>query len=106
MPGIALELGKNSASIGVKNAYGAPVTVDGETYAPVAMTWSGFFGWSKSADDDGGAGGGVSIPVGVYVKRADGLRFEPNLVSMIAVSIPFVWVAGKALSKVIRALKR
>ena len=28
------------------------------------------------------------------------------LVSLVAVGIPFVWVAGRALSRVIRALKR
>ncbi len=106
MPGIALELGKLTTSIGAKNSYGEPMEVDGASYAPVAMTWSGFGGWNESASKEGGGGGGASIPLGVYVKTSEGLRFQPNIVSFIAVAIPFVWVTGKALSKVIRALKR
>ena len=54
----------------------------------------------------GGGGGGVAIPVGAYIRKGDDLRFEPNIISLVAVGIPFVWVAGRALSRVIRALKR
>ncbi len=50
--------------------------------------------------------GGAAIPVGAYIRKGDDLRFEPNLVSLLAVGIPFVWVAGRALSRVIRALTR
>jgi hypothetical protein len=40
------------------------------------------------------------------VRKGDDLRFEPNIVSLVAVAIPFVWVVGRTLSRVIRALKR
>lgn len=105
MPNIALELGKQAASFGVKSAYGDPQDVDGVSITPVAWTFSGFAG--GGADDrDGGTGGGISVPLGVYVRREEGLRFEPNLVTLLAVGVPFVWVAGRALSRIIRALKK
>ncbi|MBS1672409.1 MAG: hypothetical protein JSS74_00390 [Actinobacteria bacterium] len=110
MPHIALELGKNSASFGVKSAYGEPQEVDGAQYTPVALTFTGFGGGSGGAEGagsgEGGGGGGFAIPLGVYVRREEGLRFEPNLVSLLAVAVPFVWVAGRAVSRIIRALKK
>ncbi len=106
MPNIALELGKQVASFCVKSSYGEPQDVDGVNITPVALTWAGFGGGSGQDDSGAGGGGGVSIPLGVYVRREEGLRFEPNPVALLAVAIPFVWVAGRALSRVIRALKR
>lgn len=106
MPNIALELGQQMASIGVKSAYGEPQDLDGIRVVPVALTWSGFGGGADEAGNGGGGGGGWSIPVGAYIRRGDDLRFEPNLISLLAVAIPFVWVAGRALSRVIRVLKK
>ncbi|MGM7665671.1 hypothetical protein [Microbacterium sp. A93] len=113
MPNIAVELGKQAASFGVKSAYGEPQDVDGVSITPVALTMSGFAGGAGGAGDgegagngEGGTGGGISIPLGVYVRREEGLRFEPNLVTLLAVGIPFVCVAGRALARVIRALKK
>ncbi|GAA3945804.1 hypothetical protein [Microbacterium soli] len=105
MPNIVVELGNQMASLGVKAAYGDPVDVDGVSVTPVAMTIAGFGGGSAE-DGEGGGGGGASIPFGVYVRREEGLRFEPNIVTLLAVAIPFVCVAGRALSRVIRALKK
>jgi uncharacterized spore protein YtfJ len=106
MPNIALELGKQSATFGVSSAYGEQVDVDGVRMIPVALTWTGFGGGSDEAGNGGGGGGGYSVPLGAYIRTRDGVRFEPNIVSFLAVAIPFVWVAGRALSRVIRALKR
>lgn len=106
MPNIALELGKQSASIGVNSAYGEQQEVDGVRLIPVALTWSGFGGGSDEAGNGGGGGGGGAIPIGAYIRRGDELRFEPNLVALLAVAIPFVFFAGRALSRVIRALKK
>jgi len=106
MPNIALELGKQSASIGVKSAYGEQQEVDGVRLIPVALTWSGFGGGSDEAGNGGGGGGGGAIPIGAYIRRGDELRFEPNLVALLAVAIPFVFFAGRALSRVIRAVKK
>ncbi|WP_144796302.1 hypothetical protein [Microbacterium paludicola] len=106
MPNIALDLGKQVTSFGVKSAYGEPQDVDGVSITPVALTWAGFGGGADENDNGGGGGGGVSIPIGVYIRREEGVRFEPNIVSLLAVGIPFVWVAGRALARVIRALKK
>lgn len=106
MPNIALDLGKQAASFGVKSAYGEPQDVDGVSITPVALTWAGYGGGADQDDNGGGGGGGVSIPLGVYVRREEGLRFEPNIVSLLAVGIPFVCVAGRALARIIRALKK
>lgn len=106
MPNIALELSKQSAAFGVQSAYGEQQDIDGIRLVPVAVTWSGFGGGSDEAGNGGGGGGGYAIPVGAYIRRGDDLRFEPNIVSFLAVAIPFVWVAGRALSRVIRALKK
>lgn len=106
MPNIALELGKISSSLGVTAAYGEQQDVDGVHIIPVAASWHGFGGGQDDAGQGGGGGGGYSMPIGAYVRRGDDLRFEPNLISLLAVGIPFVWVAGRALSRVIRALKK
>lgn len=106
MPNLAIELGKQAASLGVKSIYGEQQDVDGVTFIPVAVSWSGFGAGEDSENGSGGGGGGAAIPVGAYIRRGDDLRFEPNLVSLIAVAIPFVWVAGRALSRLVRALKR
>lgn len=105
MPNIAVELGNQAATLGVAAAYGEQQDVDGVRLVPVALTWSGYGGGSNE-DSEGGAGGGYTIPLGAYIRRGDDLRFEPNVVSFLAVAIPFVWVAGRALSRVIRALKK
>ncbi|MEZ3161307.1 hypothetical protein AB1K54_12305 [Microbacterium sp. BWT-B31] len=106
MPNLAIELGKQSASLGVSAAYGEQQDVDGVRIIPVALTWHGYGGGEDAAGDSGGGGGGVAIPLGAYVRRGDDLRFEPNLVSLIAVAVPFVLVAGRVLTRVIRALKK
>lgn len=106
MPNIALDLGKQAAQFGVSSAYGEQQDVDGVRFVPVALTWSGYGGGSDESGNGGGGGGGYTVPLGAYIRRGDDLRFEPNVVSFLAIAIPFVWVAGRALSRVIRALKK
>lgn len=107
MPNIALELGKQAASFGVRAIYGEQQDVDGVRMIPVALSWSGFGGGSvDETGAGGGGGGGAAIPIGAYIRRGDDLRFEPNLVTLTAVGIPFVWIAGHVLVRVIRALKK
>ncbi|HAN24484.1 MAG: hypothetical protein CMH36_09885 [Microbacterium sp.] len=106
MPNFVLDLGKQVANFGVKASYGEPHDLDGVTVIPVAIAWAGFGGGSDTEGNGGGGGGGYSVPVGAYVRRGDDLRFEPNLVSLLAVAIPLVFVSGRALSRVIRALKK
>jgi len=106
MPNLALELGKQATSLGVHSVYGEQQDIDGIRLVPVALSWSGFGAGEDTSGGAGGGGGGVVIPVGAYIRKGDDLRFEPNLVSLLAVGIPFIWVAGRALSRIIRALKR
>jgi uncharacterized spore protein YtfJ len=112
MTNLALKLSENIRTLGVKSAYGDPVEVDGVTIIPVALVQFGFGGGSDVAGADGvegaggGGGGGVSVPIGAYVKSEGSVRFEPNVISLLAVGIPFVWVTGRALARIIRALNR
>jgi uncharacterized spore protein YtfJ len=111
MSNLVLKLADSVKNIGVSSAYGEPVELDGVTLVPVALVEFGFGGGSDGDSEDaaeagGGGGGGFSIPIGAYVRDRNGLRFEPNVISLLAVGIPFIWVAGKALSRVIRALKK
>lgn len=105
---------KIPAALGTKAAYGEQVDLDGTKLIPVAYSAFGFGGGEGSGTDkageagegNGGGGGGASIPIGAYISRGGDVRFEPNLIALLAVGIPFVCVAGKALARVIRALKR
>ncbi|MFV0373642.1 hypothetical protein [Microbacterium sp.] len=109
MPHFVIDLGKQVATLGASAVYGEQQDVDGIRFIPVALSSFGFGGGEGGTGDEtgsGGGGGGSAIPVGAYIRRGDDLRFEPNVVSLLAVAIPFVWVAGRALSRVIRALKR
>jgi len=106
MPNLALELGKQATSLGVKSVYGEQQDVNGIRLVPVALSWSGFGAGEDTDGNGGGGGGGFAVPLGAYVRKGDDLRFEPNLVSLLAIGIPFLWVAGRAFSRVIRALKR
>ncbi|MBB4138990.1 hypothetical protein [Microbacterium invictum] len=106
MAKLAVELGKQAAALGVTSVYGEQQDVDGVRIIPVALSWSAFGAGEDTAENGGGGGAGLAIPVGAYIRKGDDLRFEPNLISLLAVATPFVWVAGRALSRFIRALKR
>jgi len=106
MADIVQQIADKVRPVGVSTNYGEPVEVGDQTLIPVSIGWYGF-GAGGDDQNGGGGGGGASIPVGAYVRRpGQDLQFEPNLISLLAVSIPTIWVTGKALSKVIRALKK
>lgn len=98
-------LAANVPNWGVKTAYGESRTVDGVEIVPVAAVG---FGFGEGGDENGtgSGGGGWSVPLGAYVGGADGLKFRPNLIALLAVSIPVLYVGGHALAKVVKALKR
>ncbi|TFB57118.1 hypothetical protein E3T34_11855 [Cryobacterium sp. TMT1-62] len=110
MTSLPEKLADISRTAGVRSAYGDPVQVDGVTLIPVALVYYGFGGGegdsAATGSGSGGGGGGASLPIGAYVKSGTTVRFEPNVISLLAVGIPFLWVAGKAISRVVRALKR
>ncbi|MDQ1579909.1 MAG: hypothetical protein QOD05_684 [Microbacteriaceae bacterium] len=111
MTNLTLALAKSVKSTGVKSVYGDPIELDGMTLIPVALVQFGFGAGSDAGDAEtenpagGGGGGGVSIPIGAYVRDRSGLRFRPNLITLLAVGIPFMWVSGHAWSRIIKALK-
>lgn len=89
---------------GVKLSYGDPVSVEGTEILPVSIVTYGFGGGGESdSPNSGGGGGGMSIPVGAYVPMEDGVRFEPNLITLLVVSIPVIWATGRAIARIIRA---
>ena len=109
MAQLAKQLADTVTQVGVRSAYGEPIEVDGTTIIPVACASYGFGageGGADAAEGAGGGGGGAALPVGAFVTRDGYTKFEPNLIALIAVGIPFVCVAGRALARVIRALKR
>ncbi|WP_053352971.1 MULTISPECIES: spore germination protein GerW family protein [Leucobacter] len=114
MTHLTKQIADTLVQVGVHSAYGDPVEVDGTTLIPVAYTAYGF-GAGEGAgagegvaqgEGSGGGGGGFAVPLGSYVTREGTTRFEPNIIALLAVGVPFVWVAGRALSRIIRALKK
>lgn len=110
MAELVLELAETVAGVGVKTSYGETLDIDGTKVVPVALGYYGFGGGGgsdeKGDQGSGGGGGGVSIPIGAYIGRGGDVRFEANLIGLMLVATPLVWVTGKALKVVIRALKR
>jgi uncharacterized spore protein YtfJ len=108
MPQLVVRLAEMLTTFGAKAAYGDPIEVDGKRIVPVALLWYGFGGGSDEGEDGaaGGGGGGATIPVGAYVTTGTTVRFEPNLIAVLVAAIPLTWVAGKALARVVRALKK
>lgn len=110
MAHLTQQIADTLTQVGVHSAYGDPVEIDGTTIMPVACTSYGFGAGEGAADaqgeGSGGGGGGVAIPVGAYVTRDGVTRFEPNLIALLTVGVPFVCVAGRALARIIKALKK
>lgn len=113
MAHLTKQIADTLTQVGVHSAYGDPVELGDATIMPVACTSFGFGageagGGAEGAQGEGsgGGGGGVAVPVGAYVSRDGVTRFEPNIIALLVVGVPFVCVAGRALARVIRALKR
>lgn len=108
MTSLPEKLADSFRSAGVKSAYGDPVQIDGVTLVPVALAYYGFGGGDagEAGGGSGGGGGGVSLPIGAYVKSGGTARFEPNVIALLAVGVPFLLVGGRAIARIIRALKK
>jgi uncharacterized spore protein YtfJ len=94
---------------GMKLAYGPLQKIDGTELVPVAIVGYGFGagdGGARPEDEEtgsGGGGGGYAMPIGAYIGGEDGLRFRPNIIALLGVSIPVIWVAGKAIARILKA---
>lgn len=110
MANISKQIADTIRSAGVHSAYGEPIELDGTTIVPVAIVSYGFGAAEGGAEDQGegsgAGGGGFACPTGAYVTRDGYTRFEPNTIALLAVGIPFICVAGRALTRIIRALKK
>lgn len=113
MANLTQELADTMSKVGVTSAYGEPLEIDGTTIIPVALTSYGFGAGEGGAEGgvgegegSGGGGGGFSAPLGAYITRDGVTRFEPNTIALLAVGIPFICVAGRALARLVKVLKR
>lgn len=107
MTNLVTQIADKVRPVGVTSNYGDPVEVGDSTLIPVSVGWYGFGAGGDDDEKGGGGGGAVSLPVGAYVRRpGQDLAFEPNLISLLTVSIPVIWVTGKVLTKLVRALKK
>ena len=104
MSSLPVRIADTLKQFGAQVAYGEEREVEGTTLVPVALV---AFGFGGGGDDDngGGGGGGYVVPVGAYVGDSLGVRFQANPIALVAVAVPLVWVSGKALAKVLKALK-
>lgn len=112
--------------MGVPLAYGEKVELGGSTLIPVAISGFGFgegegdvaapqfrkpaegehAGETGSGHGTGSGGGGFAVPVGAYVSDEFGTRFQPNVIALLVAVLPLAVVAGWALPKLVKALKK
>jgi len=105
-------------SWGAKMAFGESIMVGGQEVVPAALVVFGFGGGGGSGtwpargtvpegqgEGSGGGGGGYVLPIGAYVRGPEGVRFLPNPVAMIIVSVPLLSAAGWAVARIISAVK-
>ncbi|ACZ29907.1 hypothetical protein Xcel_0875 [Xylanimonas cellulosilytica DSM 15894] len=102
---VVLEIGSKIRA-GVSVTYGDPVELDGVELVPVAAACYGFGGGSDGDANGGGGGGSMSVPLGAYVARDGGVRFEPNTTVLAALAVPIVAVVGCVVVKAIKACRR
>jgi uncharacterized spore protein YtfJ len=105
MTSLPVRIADTLKQFGAHVAYGEEREIEGTTMVPVALVGFGFGGGGDD-EEGGGGGGGWAMPVGAYVGDSLGVRFQPNPVAVAVVAIPLVWASGKALARVIKALKR
>lgn len=105
MSSLPVRIADTLKQFGAQVAYGDEREIEGTTFVPVALVGYGFGGGGDAEENGGGGGGAWAIPVGAYVGDSLGVRFQPNPVALAAVAVPLVWVSGKAIARVLKALK-
>ena len=106
MTSLPVRLADTLKQFGVQVAYGDEREIEGTAFVPVALVTHGFGGGGPEDEDGAGGGGAAAIPIGAYVGDSLGIRFQANPVALAAVAIPLVWVSGRALARVVKALKK
>ncbi|WP_344790375.1 hypothetical protein [Gryllotalpicola daejeonensis] len=123
MSSVVERIAEQIKGLGLSTVYGEATELNGVHIMPVALAFHAF-GAGEGRGNGGGAGesvnvnlngegegsggGGIaaSIPFGAYVRDIRGLRFEPNLITLIAVATPLVWVSGSVLKGLARASRK
>ena len=103
-------------SWGAKLAFGERIVVGGQEVVPSALVIFGFGGGGGSGnwlergtspegrgEGSGAGGGGYVLPIGAYIGGSNGVRFYPNPVAMLIVSVPLLTAAGWAVARIINA---
>ncbi|HEY0260664.1 MAG TPA: hypothetical protein VGC18_12530 [Lacisediminihabitans sp.] len=106
MTNVVERLAQSVTSANVTASYGDKVSIGGVELIPVALVGFGFGGGGDDGDNGGGGGTAGSVPIGAYVGGPDGVRFRPNPIALLAVSIPVAWVAGRSLARIVKAFKK
>lgn len=123
MSSLVEKIGDLVKGFGLSTVYGEATELNGVYIMPVALAFHAFGAGEgrgtgggagaeseagASAEGEGSGGGGVaaSVPFGAYVRDIRGLRFEPNLVTLLAVATPLVWVSGKVLTRLARTKRK
>lgn len=92
---------------GVGLAYGDTRTIDGVELVPVAFVTYGFGASDEPTDDQaaGGGGGGMAVPFGAYVGGPNGLRFRPNTIVVLTMSVLVISAVGSAIARIVKAAR-
>ena len=116
MTSLVERLAELTKGVGVSNVYGEATELNGVHIVPVAMTFHSFGagegkgtgGSGAEGEGEGSGGGGMAgtIPLGAYIRDIRGVRFEPNLIVLLAVATPLVWVTGRALAHLAKASRK
>jgi hypothetical protein len=127
MSSVVERIAEQVRSFGLSTVYGEPTELNGVHIVPVALSYHAFgageghghgngggagekvsVNVSGEGEGEGSGGGGISlsVPFGAYVRDIRGLRFEPNIITLIAVATPFVWAVGGVLARLSRAKKK
>ena len=91
-------------TLSARRVFGDPVERAGVTVIPVAASIGGGGGGDSPKGGVGGGFGGISIPVGVYEVRDDGVRFVPSrgVIEMAISAAIVVPTVARALNRLLR----
>lgn len=92
---------------GIGLAYGDTRTVDGVELVPVAFVTYGFGANDEPGQEQpaGGGGGGMAVPLGAYVGGPGGLRFRPNTIVVLTMSVLVISAVGSAIARIVKAAR-
>lgn len=113
------DMTESTKKFGIHLAYGEKVELEGSTLIPVAIAGFGAGagsgespvptalaeGAAKGQGEGTGLGGGA-FPIGAYVSDEFGTRFQPNIIALLLASAPVALIAGWALPRLVKAIKK